>query len=37
MNTTHVAKRSLDKNEDKQFVSTMSLLFDLAIDFFCKR
>lgn len=34
---TSAVKRSLDKNEDKQFVSTTSLLFDLAIDFFCKR
>lgn len=30
-------KRSLDKHTDKQFVGTMSMLIDLAIDFFCKK
>lgn len=30
-------KRSLEKNEDKQFVGSMSVLIDLVIDFFCKK
>lgn len=30
-------KSSLDKNTDKQFVGTMSVFIDLAIDFFCKK
>ena len=30
-------KSSLDKNTDKQFVGVMSVLVDLAIDFFCKK
>lgn len=30
-------KHSLDNNIDKQFTGTMSMLIDLAIDFFCKK
>lgn len=30
-------KSSLEKNTDKQFVGVMSVLVDLAIDFFCKK